>query len=302
MTPAAPGAVCVTGMHRSGTSIAARLLQLAGVSLGDESGLLPAGRDNPAGYWENRYIQELDDEVLAALGGAWDEPPVLPAGWEHDTRLDPFRERATEILRTYFPTASDGAPIGWKDPRLSLLLPFWRTVTPIATTIVVVRAPREVAASLATRNDMDAARAAVLWMRYLLAATANDPGHLLVRHEELFADLPGVLVRVARHLDLPTPTDAALAAASHHLDEQLRHHHSTDADPPPDPLTALTDRVWADGRIDFDAIGPEVASAFEEGWIRAPADADALMAARAKAVAFEEEIRRRNRRDRAEKR
>jgi hypothetical protein len=288
-------------MHRSGTSVATRLLQLAGVSLGDEAGLLPAGRDNPAGYWENRYIQELDDEVLAAFGGAWDEPPVLAPGWELDPRLDVFRERATEILRTYFAAPGRDAPIGWKDPRLSLLLPFWRTVTPITTTIVVVRAPREVAASLAARNGMDAARAAVLWMRYLLSATANDPGHLLLRHDELFADVRGVLRRIARHLDLPPPADAALTAATDHLDDGLRHHRATHVDPPADPLTRLTERIWADGRIEVEAIGPEIARAFEEGWIRAPADAEALMSARAKAVAFEEEIRRRNRRDRAVK-
>lgn len=293
----APRVVCVTGMHRSGTSIATRALQLLGVSLGDEAGMLPPGSDNPAGYWENRYIQELDDEVLAACGGAWDEPPVLDPGWERAAALDPFRDRAREILATYFPPAEDGIPIGWKDPRLSLLLPFWRTVIPITTTVVVVRDPREVAASLAARNGMDPARAAVLWLRYLLAAAANDPGHVLVTHRDLFEDLGGVLATMAQHLDLPAPDDDTTATATGHLDEGLRHH-SVDGRPDADPLTHLADLVWADGRVDLAVLAPQVAVALERGWIRAPADADALMAARAKAVAFEEEIRRRNRRDR----
>jgi hypothetical protein len=288
-------------MHRSGTSIAARALQLLGVSLGDESGLLPPGRDNPAGYWENRYIQELDDEILAELGGAWDEPPVLVSGWEQDEALDPFRERGQAILATYFASTPTGGVIGWKDPRLSLLLPFWRTVRPIDATVVVVRDPREVAASLAARNAMDPGRAAVLWLRYLLAATANDPEHLLVDQRELFDELPSTLERMATHLGLAAPSDAARAAAAEHLDDGLRHHQAAAETGEVNPLMALAARVWADGKVDLDALSPTVAAAFEEGWIRAPTDAEALMTARAKAVTFEEELRRRNRRDRGER-
>ena len=75
-------AMCLIGMHRSGTSLAARMLSLLGVSLGAPEGLLPPGPDNPAGYWENKSIQEFDDELLADRGGAWDQPPVLVPGWE----------------------------------------------------------------------------------------------------------------------------------------------------------------------------------------------------------------------------
>ncbi len=89
-------------MHRSGTSLAARALDLLGVSLGDPDRLQPAGRDNPAGYWENRYVTELDDELLAALGGSWDQPPVLTPGWEADPALDELRDRARGVLGDAF--------------------------------------------------------------------------------------------------------------------------------------------------------------------------------------------------------
>ena len=52
-------AVCVTGMHRSGTSFTAKAIQLLGASLGGPEGLMAPGPDNPSGYWENRDIKEL---------------------------------------------------------------------------------------------------------------------------------------------------------------------------------------------------------------------------------------------------
>ena len=80
-------AVCVTGMHRSGTSFIAGALRFIGVSLGDPERLLRPGPDNPKGYFEIQSIVQLDDELLAHLGGAWDQPPVLDPGWERDPGL-----------------------------------------------------------------------------------------------------------------------------------------------------------------------------------------------------------------------
>src|SRR4051812_19396084 len=97
--PGSGDAICITGMHRSGTSLAARAMDLLGVSLGEQDQLLAPGGDNPAGYWENRFLQEFDDALLARLGGVWDQPPVLPHGWETDPDLDPFRAEAAELLR-----------------------------------------------------------------------------------------------------------------------------------------------------------------------------------------------------------
>src|SRR5689334_22859700 len=114
-------AVCVTGMHRSGTSVVAGTLGLIGASLGRADRMLPPGADNPKGYSEIKEIVQLDDELFAHLGGAWDQPPVLDPGWESDPGLGPFRERAVVILDDVFGPAEERPPvIAWKDPRLSL--------------------------------------------------------------------------------------------------------------------------------------------------------------------------------------
>ena len=302
--------MCVTGMHRSGTSVAARALQLLGVSLGDTGALMPPGPDNKAGYYENRSIKELNDEVLAHLGGAWDQPPVLDPGWEEDANLDRFRSRAAHILDEAFgPAGSRAEMIGWKDPRLALLLPFWRTIAPIDTTIVLVRNPGEVAASLRARNRIGAPQAAMLWLRYLFAAAANDGGHLLIGHRAFFDDLAQTLAAVARHLDLPPPALEVEAAVRDHLDESLHHHVAPShvvpsAGPAPDadnPLVALASAVWDGGRVDLRVVPEVVAGALARGWFRPPIDAELLTRARAQVVELRELVRRRSREAQAQK-
>jgi len=179
LRPEGSRAVCVTGMHRSGTSFIAGALRFLGVSLGAPDRLMRPGPDNPKGYFEVQSLMQLDDELLAQLGGAWDQPPVLDQGWEHAPDLDPFRERAAEILVDTFGPPGVWAPvIAWKDPRLSLLLPFWRTVTDVETTIVVVRDPVEVAASLGARKyPVGASQAASLWLTSRPETTTSQPSN-----------------------------------------------------------------------------------------------------------------------------
>src|SRR5262245_57953734 len=56
--------ICVLGMHRSGTSVAARLMNLLGIDLGVEEHLLGPQPDNPKGFWEYQPILALNEELL----------------------------------------------------------------------------------------------------------------------------------------------------------------------------------------------------------------------------------------------
>jgi hypothetical protein len=290
-------AVCVTGMHRSGTSFVASALRALGVSLGDPDRLMRPGPDNPAGYYEVQSILDLNQELLAHLGGSWDAPPVLDPGWENDPGLAPFRDRAFEVLDESFGARHERPPlIAFKDPRLSILLPLWRLVTPIATTIVLVRDPAEVVASLgARRYRVDGPQAAGLWLRYLFAATANDPGHLLVRYGDVFDDLPRTLRAIAAHLGIAPPDAAAEASALSQLDPALRHHREPPSAGPGDPLMAVAQAVWNDGAVDLDLLPPFVADALARGWLRPPVDSDLLARSRAMTVKLQETLRQRDR-------
>jgi hypothetical protein len=259
------------------------------------------GPDNPAGYWENRDIKELNDEVLARLGGSWDQPPVLQPGWEQDTKLDLLRARASDVLEDAFGAASLGHGfIGWKDPRLSLLLPFWRTIRPITTTIVTVRDPAEVAASLRARNDIQEPQAAMLWLRYLLAATAEGQNHLLLRYHDFFVNLRGTLAAIATHLGLPAPDHETTARAGKYLDPSLRHHVASITGPTDDnPVVAMASSVWNRGSVDLGAFSRDVSEAIRCGWLRPPIDGELLARARAREVELRDRFRQRRRQERA---
>ena len=58
-------AVCIAGMHRSGTSMVARLVNLLGVDLGPEGEQPRPAPDNVAGFWEDPRFVALSDEALA---------------------------------------------------------------------------------------------------------------------------------------------------------------------------------------------------------------------------------------------
>jgi len=287
---------CVIGMHRSGTSFAARALSLLGVSLGDETAMMPPGPDNPAGYWEIQRIKEFDDELLAHLGGAWDFPPLLAPGWEQDEALTPFRERAAAVVTDAFGADLSGpTPLAIKDPRLSLLLPFWRSVVPVGTTIVMVRSPREVARSLGVRRySVGPVQSAVLWLRYLCAAITTDPGHLLLRHQDFFDDLDATIDRIVVHLGLDAPDDAQRAEVHRALDPSLRHHERTTDDAAGNPLVDLADRVWNDGRPDVALLATDVVDALAQGWLRGPLDDEALTRARADVIRLKERVKQLN--------
>lgn len=306
-TPGRAGAVAITGMHRSGTSMAARVLALLGVSLGDESLLAPPGADNPAGYWENHLVREVDDLVLAALGGSWDRPPVLEAGWADDPRLDELRAEAATILdRTFGAPPERPATYGFKDPRLCLLCPFWSTVVSFDAKVLVVRDPAQVVDSLHVRNGFSAAQGAGLWLRYLCAAVADGGRLVAVDHALLLDDVGAAMASLADQLGLPEPTPAAVAAAQAHLDPSLTHHQrrSRDAlgvDHDANPVVRLAADVYADGAFDTSVLDPLVLDALAAGWLRPPAADDQLAAARARSVELEERLRRQKRRWDAER-
>lgn len=221
--------VCITGMHRSGTSAVSQLAGLLGVDLGESRGLISALPGNPVGFYESRTIVRFQQHVLAALGGSWDDPPVLPDGWASRPSLAWARERARALTSEVFGNA---AVAGWKDPRTSLLLPLWRAAIPLSASLLVFRDPREVAGSLAARDRLPPERSAYLWLRYTVAAWRDFPGREPFDVDELFRDVDVAAQRLAALLGLPPPDAGARTAASKAVRPGLRHQHEVAASGP----------------------------------------------------------------------
>jgi len=65
--------ILVLGMHRSGTSMVARLLNMMGVYFAPEGVEMPAHHSNPKGFWERKDVYELSKRLLASAGYDWQQ-------------------------------------------------------------------------------------------------------------------------------------------------------------------------------------------------------------------------------------
>src|SRR5262245_17288516 len=187
--------ICVLGMHRSGTSLIARVLNLLGVYLGPQEHLMNPDRFNPNGYWEHQEIVALDDEILARMGGSWRDPPTFTPGWQDSPGLADLRQRARKLIHDEFGAASCW---GWKDPRTCLTLPFWKRLLPPLHYVLCLRNPADVARSLA--HTMPVEQAMDLWHIYTASAFEHSTGQprLMVGYDDLMAQWQQELPRLAR--------------------------------------------------------------------------------------------------------
>ncbi len=113
-----PTAVVVLGMHRSGTSALARVLNLCGAYL-PAILLRRAITNNPKGFWEPEAIVNLNDRVLRQLGGAWNHVEFPPP------EATSSRSSCATPERCSRPNTETEPTILIKDPRICVLAPLW---------------------------------------------------------------------------------------------------------------------------------------------------------------------------------
>jgi hypothetical protein len=217
--------VYIVGVHRSGTSAITRTVNLMGVPLSDPHDLIDAvASSNPTGHWESGALLEMNDRVLAALGGTWSAPPILPPGWEQSAAVAHLRPEARRLFGDIYKTRR----WAWKDPRICLTLPFWRSCTAAeAVAILVVRNPLEIANSLKTRNGFPVRYGLALWERYMRIALGGMVGLpvLVTDYDGLLRDSIRWCTQVSSYLlrhgfPVSQPNAAELALF---LNPELRH-------------------------------------------------------------------------------
>ncbi len=215
--PDRPRAICILGMHRSGTSAVTRAVSALGAYLGAPEQLLPAAPDNPEGFWERRDVCSLSSRLLEALRTTWDSVAPLPGGWTAAAAVAPLRDELVVLVREAFA----GHPLwAWKDPRTCLLLPLWKEVlrergVDLAV-ICTLRNPLDVARSLHRRDGLPLGRGFGIWFNYTLSSlqALGDLPAAFVAYDRFLEDPPRELRRCAGTLGLSWPAgDAALETA-----------------------------------------------------------------------------------------
>ncbi len=221
--------IFVLGMHRSGTSAVARILNLMGVYFGGEHVSTGRSDQNAKGFWERRDVRDLNDDVLFGSRCDWD--------CVADFNLDAV---PAETKSAYVGAAADivlnmDAHRPWfvKEPRLCLVFPIWRQVLENPFCIHVLRNPLEVAHSLRTRNGIPIRTGLALWEAYSLHALNASTGlrRVFISYEDLMRDpsvaverLHSVLVEQGGY-DLRVPSGNEL---NQFLDDALYRHRKTE--------------------------------------------------------------------------
>jgi hypothetical protein len=222
-------AICVLGMHRSGTSAMAGLLRLLGVDLGRY--LMAPAADNPKGFWEHGPIVRIHAAILEKLGSHYADIRPLPDGWMNRPEIAPLKEQLRRQIQDDF----GRVPLwGFKDPRACLLIPIWRDLFQEggihARYILVARNPLEIAESMTSRSIVTFKRALLSTLLHLLEAERQTRGavRVVVPYAELMADWRRQVEWIGAALGIrwPNAIESIAGKVSEFLDPGLRHHVS----------------------------------------------------------------------------
>lgn len=230
-------------MHRGGTSAFAGVIGTLGVPLGSPSAMKGQSPANELGFWEMTPLTRFNDELLALLGGTWASPPPLPDGWHEEPRLEPRRREAANLFADLHPTRQ----WVWKDPRNSLLLPFWTSVLEVEPIHVICnRNPLEVQMSLAKRDGFPKRVGLALWERYMRSAVRAAAGQpaAVCRYSTLVAEPRITCQRLHGFLeghgvDCSAGSEDRAAAF---LRSELRHARLADVEIDRDPAISTSQR------------------------------------------------------------
>jgi len=217
----------VLGMHRGGTSALARGLLTLGVSLGDN--LWEAKPENERGFWEDRDVYALNEELLIELGETWNSVRLFDARKISPHRLEELLIKGQTLLAGKL---AGGGTYGFKDPRTSRLLFYWQRVFVALSLdpcyIIAARNPISVARSLLARNGLRVEQSYLLWMEHMLSALHGTEGcrRVIVDYDLLLQDPTREIQRTRESLAMPVPRGMEQLLADYctdFLSEDLRH-------------------------------------------------------------------------------
>jgi len=203
-------AICVLGMHRSGTSTLSRAINLLGAYLGEENELYGPAPDNPEGYWERKEFVDFHDRLLGKLKRTWDTTTPLPDHWYLEKELQQEREELSAMIRDSF---SGHELWGWKDPRTCILLPLWKHLLGELgidlSAVFVVRHPFDVATSLIKRDGFTVGKSFGIWFNYNLTAlrSVSDIPTAFVSYDRFLENSENELKRCSSELGIKWPDD-----------------------------------------------------------------------------------------------
>lgn len=251
--------IIILGMHRSGTSLLARILEKFGLFLGYKK--------DPNN--EAIFFLHLNEWMLKQANAGWDNPYCFK--FSDNFLLDSMRQALEHmmvskyrvnylgpaLISKYNDIRSLEIPWGWKDPRNTFTIDVWKKIFPNAKIIHVYRNPIDVAESLRMRekkwqqemkrllrssgygqvinNGIKLQQSArlghiqegvALWREYIDKAFSlrdENTSHMMhVRYEDLLSSPENILLEIVRFIGLKVRQQQITQCAKH-IDVRRRY-------------------------------------------------------------------------------
>lgn len=241
-------AICILGMHRSGTSTITRAINFLGAYLGEEKDLIAPADDNPEGFWERADVVALHDRIFAQFMRTTSTVAPLPTNWHKSPEIQPFKEELRALIQNHF---SNNVFWAWKDPRTCLTFDLWKDLLmemDIELSVVfMVRNPLDVANSLKKRNEIPTEKSLGFWFGHNIMALHSclDVKKVFVSYDCLLDNWKHELQRCSEALGIHWPIDELTLnnKMNSFLKPYLRHSKSTsyDLDKVSTPIKRLYD-------------------------------------------------------------
>ncbi len=230
-----PRIIIVLGVRRSGTSALVKGLETMGVSIVDQAST-PFNSFNEKGYWEDLEVHHFNMKLTQAL-----EPlehrrrSILSLSEEEVDFLcdQKFLEQGCHLMMSRLSSTSQS--LGFKDPRFSILLPFWKKVfqeCKISVSFVIaLRDPNSTVTSMkafgqvAEELNVSNEKFLWVWIAGLLGILEASEGEerILVDYQELLKQPAFEMNRIANAFQLKAREDLLASYSSHFIDPVLCH-------------------------------------------------------------------------------
>lgn len=194
--------IIVLGMHRSGTSLTTRLINMMGAYFAPKNLWLEANTDNPKGFWERTDVLAINRGLMQANGCLW---------YQVDTWDDARIHIPSPLMAGMKATLSElnqHQPWVLKDPRMCITLPCWLQHLSSPVAVITARNPLEIARSLELRNAMPIKYGLALWEYHavgIIRHTYNLP-KIFTSHEVMLESCVSTTVKLCDELLEHAPT------------------------------------------------------------------------------------------------
>lgn len=225
--------ILILGMHRSGTSAVTRLMNMLGAGL--PKTMLGQNDGNESGHWESKAIIDQHDEMLSELESGWQDWRIIdPKVISGKTRTQIIQDMANMAKAEH--AGQEVSVI--KEPRMCRFAPFYYEALEKnkaeVFTIVAMRNPLDVAASLTKRDGLSNDHGLLMWLTHMLEAEAASRGRprVFCEYEALLKSPLPEIKRIAEAIpfDMPYSPKEVSGPVKNFISKDKRRHKSSAED------------------------------------------------------------------------